>query len=131
MEIILIVLVVIIIFWVFLVIKFSKWKKLTSDQKRFITKNYNKIIANDDSKHRIIDFDKLYHKILIELWYKGSFWSILKQNPKVINDINKVWELHKLRNKLVHDFDIVSDKFLSTKALEYQKIIKILIKRCS
>ena len=131
MKITLIILVVIIILGIFLVIKFSKWKKLTSEQKRFINKNFNKIITNNDSKHRIIDFDKLYHKILLELWYKWSFGWILKQNPKVIGNINKVWELHKLRNKLVHEFDSVSNNILDTKALEYQKIIKKLINDCS
>jgi hypothetical protein len=65
---------------------------------------------------------------LKELWYKGSFWEILKQNPKEIWDINKVWELHKLRNKLVHDFDLLSESILNKKVFEYETQIKNLVK---
>lgn len=131
MYIILIVAAIIIILWIVLVVKFSKWKKLSSDQARFILKNYNKIIVNNDSKHRIIDFDKLYHKILIELWYKGSFWEILKSNPSVIKNINKIWELHKLRNKLVHEFDNMPESVLFDKSNEYQQIVWNFIKSVS
>lgn len=126
--IILIILAFVIILGIFLILKFSKWKKLSSDQKIQILKNYKNILANADSKHQIIDFDKLYHKILLELGYKWSFWEILKQNPKVISDINKIWELHKLRNKLVHDFDLLSESILKQKANEYNKIITGLMK---
>jgi len=119
---------VVFILWIFLILKFSKRKKLTSTQKSFILKNYKKISKNDDIKHQIVDFDKLYHKILLELGYKWSFWEILKQKPRVINDINKIWELHKLRNKLVHEFDSLSESVLKQKAEEYDKVVMNLIK---
>ncbi|MFK7779557.1 MAG: hypothetical protein QM490_00180 [Candidatus Gracilibacteria bacterium] len=127
MEIILVVLGLVFILGIFLIIKYSKGKKLTSHQKSLILRNYKRVSANKDYKHQIIDFDKLYHKILGELDYKGSFGQILKQNPRVINDINKVWELHKLRNKLVHEFDSLSEDILKRKSNEYDKLIKRLI----
>jgi hypothetical protein len=125
---IIIMILVVFILWIFLILKFSKRKKLTSTQKSFILKNYKKISKNDDIKHQIVDFDKLYHKILLELGYKWSFWEILKQKPRVINDINKIWELHKLRNKLVHEFDSLSESVLKQKAEEYDKVVMNLIK---
>lgn len=128
MEIIITIIAFVIILWIFLILKFSKRKKLTSSQKSFILKNYKKISENNDIKHKIVDFDKLYHKILLELGYKWSFWEILKQKPKVINDINKIWELHKLRNKLVHEFDSLSETVLRQKAEEYDKVVLSLIK---
>jgi len=39
-----------------------------------------------------------------------------------------IWELHKLRNKLVHDFDLLSEKVLKTKSSEYKSQIEKLIK---
>jgi hypothetical protein len=52
----------------------------------------------------------------------------LKSEPKVILNINKIWELHKLRNQLVHNFDLISNDILKKKALEYEKNISELLK---
>jgi uncharacterized protein YutE (UPF0331/DUF86 family) len=52
----------------------------------------------------------------------------LKSEPRVISNINRIWELHKLRNKLVHNFDLISDDILKRKALEYEKSISELLK---
>ena len=120
---------IIIVFWVFLILKFSKSKKLNSYVKKELSKNLKHIKTSSSNKEKIVDFDKLYHKILLKLWYNWTFWEILKSKPKVINDLNKIWELHKLRNKLVHDFDLVSENILKNKALEYEKIINELLKR--
>jgi hypothetical protein len=38
----------------------------------------------------------------------------------IISDINKIWELHKFRNKLVHDFDSFNEKVLNKKGEEYK-----------
>jgi hypothetical protein len=45
----------------------NKKKKLTAIQKKEITKFFNNIKKAKSNKEKIIDFDKLYHKILIEL----------------------------------------------------------------
>jgi ABC-type phosphate/phosphonate transport system substrate-binding protein len=45
----------------------NKKKKLTANQKKEITKFFNNIKKAKSNKEKIIDFDKLYHKILIEL----------------------------------------------------------------
>jgi len=128
MNYILIFILIIFIFWIFLILKFSKNKKLWSQIKKELEKNFKYIKSSTSSKERVIDFDKLYHKILLKLWYNWTFWEILKSEPKVVSDINKIWELHKLRNKLVHDFDLISENILKKKALEYEKIIRELLK---
>ena len=120
---------IIIIFWVFIILKFSKSKKLNYYVKKELVKNFKHIKTSNSSKERIVDFDKLYHKILIKLWYNWTFWEILKSKPTVVSNLNTIWELHKLRNKLVHDFDIVSDNILKNKSLEYEKIINELLRR--
>jgi len=52
----------------------------------------------------------------------------LKQKPSEIRDINNIWELHKLRNKLVHDFDLLSDGVLRKKSQNYEKEINVLLR---
>ena len=106
----------------------NKKKKLTSKQKKEIIKLFNKIKKSSSNKEKIIDFDKLYHKILQELWYSWSFGEILKKEPKEVLNLNKIWELHKLRNNLVHSFDWEKEDFLEKKQKEYIKEINLILK---
>jgi len=119
----------IIIFTIIILFIFrNKKKKLSSNQKKEITKFFNKIKKSKSKKEKIIDFDKLYHKILIDLWYKWTFWEILKKEPKEILNLNKIWELHKLRNNLVHQFETKKEDFLEKKVKEYIKEINLILK---
>jgi len=116
----------------FLVITFSSGeKKLSNEKKLYFHKIFKQYSANSDVKSKITDFDKLYHKILHEIWYKWTFGEILKQKPKEITNLNKIWEFHKMRNKLVHDFDIWEDIALKKISNEYEKEIKRLLQRVS
>jgi len=115
-------------FWS-LKIKKSK-KKLSSQSLKIINNSFKDIKINIlSNKEKIIDYDKLYHKLLKEIWYNWTFWEILKQNPKEIDDINLIWELHKLRNKLAHDFDLLSENILAEKAKSYKDCIQKLINK--
>jgi hypothetical protein len=51
----------------------------------------------------------------------------LKQVPIEIHDINKIWTLHRVRNKLVHDFDLLSENVLRKNASEYKKELEKII----
>ena len=113
---------------IFIIAKFSWKKRLTDEKIKFFRIKINQIKKSNSAKEQIIDYDKLYHKIMQELGYFGDFGSILKQNPSVVSDINKVWELHKLRNKLVHDFDLVTESVLKKKALQYEELVNNLLK---
>jgi hypothetical protein len=55
----------------------------------------------------------------------------LKSNPKEIRDLNTIWELHKIRNKLVHDFSSLSESVLKKKGNEYKKEVETLFKKVS
>ncbi len=132
MQYILFFFIITIILAVLLLIKFSKKTiKLSKEQKLFFNNNFKKISVSLDKKHQIIDFDKLYHKLLMSIGCKWSFWEILKWKPKEIDNINKIWELHKLRNKLVHDFDLLEEVILNRKAREYKDEFEKLLKRVS
>jgi len=122
--------VLVLVLWVFfLVYKYTKKQKLSNEKLKSLTLKLEKIKKlRNSSKEKLIDLDKLYHLILKELWYNGTFWEILKQEPKEIRDLNKIWELHKLRNKLVHEFDLISESSLKKKVLEYENQIKKLLK---
>lgn len=90
-----------------------------------IRKNIHSKKVSD--KEKIIDYDKLYHKILLKAWYQWTFWDILKSKPKEIQNINKIWNLHKIRNHLVHE--IGSPKWVSLFQIanDYKKEVYILI----
>lgn len=113
---------------VFILFKFRyKKTKISSWKKEFFNKNIKRVKRAISNKEKIIEFDKIYHKILLEYWYEGTFWEVLKLKPKEIRSLNKIWELHKLRNKLVHDFDLLSEPVLKKKSLEYEKEINTLL----
>ncbi len=131
LYIILFLVLLIIIFWFYLIIKFSKNRKLPDNKRQFFVRNLKKISGGIDRKHQIIDFDKLYHKLLLEIWHEWSFGDILKSKPREIDNLNKIWELHKLRNKLVHDFDLLEEVILIKKAKEYEKELVKLLKKVS
>ena len=118
--------------WGFLVvIKFSKNKKLSDEKILFYEKVLKKYKQIPSWKTKIIDYDKIYHKILNDIGHEGTFWEILKKEPNEISDIQKVWRLHKLRNKLVHDFDLLEESVLNKRAKEYEKMINQLLDKVS
>ena len=75
-----------------------------------------------------MNYDKLYHKILNELWYLWTFGEVLKLEPIEVINIDNIWKLHKLRNKIVHDFDSYEERYLQRQSHEYEKEIKKLLK---
>ena len=124
-----IIFIIILLVWIFLLFKFRKKKNIISSSKiTFLNKQLQTVILNWSYKEQIIDIDKLYHKALIEWWYNWTFWEILKLEPKEILNLNKIWDLHKLRNKLVHDFDTLSETVLKNKSVEYKNEFNKLIK---
>lgn len=79
-------------------------------------------------KEKIIDYDKLYHKILLKSGYQWGFGDILKQKPPEVHNLNKIWELHKVRNLLVHEIGYPKWVSLFKVADEYKQEINSLLK---
>ena len=115
------------IYGITVVIKFSRTKKMSHEKRQYFMTLLKRISRGTSSKEQIVDMDKLYHKILMALWYYGTFGEILKMEPNEISNINIVWEIHKLRNKIVHDFDNHEDSFLRKKVIIYKKEIERLL----
>lgn len=101
--------VVIILGWIILVILYSqKFSKLNSDRKNFWKNRIFKIENLDDYK-KIIQYDSILHWILKDLWYAGSLWEQLKKKPLILDwNIDTIWKLHKLRNKLAHEVEWIN-----------------------
>lgn len=132
MYVFILIFVIVFIIWLFFLFdvrKVKRYKKISNSQATHLIEQYKRIpLSADNAKEQIIDYDKLYHKALRDLWYMGNFWDILKLKPLEIDNINNVWTLHKLRNKLVHDFDLLEETMLREKAEDYKIEIKRLLK---
>lgn len=110
--------------------KFFGWgtKSISVSQSKKVSQ-YLQTTKKYDNKHQIIELDKIYHTILKELWYQWSFWEILKKQPKEIKNIQQIWDLHKLRNSLVHELKDFDEKLLENKSQEYRNIIEKFLKQ--
>lgn len=115
------------IYSIITVIKYSRKKKISTEKRKHFAVILKRISRGISSREQLVDMDKLYHKILIALWYEGTFGEILKMEPNEISNINTVWEIHKLRNNIVHDFDNHDESYLKSKAKIYKKEINRLL----
>lgn len=117
-------------FWFF-------WKNSKYKIPKELKNKYIKILdelnvdKNINPSMKIMEYDKIYHKILLSVHYSWTFWDILKQKPVIIDDLNLIWELHKLRNKLAHDFLEIDNHTLEKKANDFYKENLKLLKRLS
>jgi hypothetical protein len=125
----------IIIIWAFIIIFAAiclvfykrKPKIQAYDLKDFNCVRKNIHARKISDKEKIIDYDKLYHKILLKAGHTGNFWDILKRKPHEIWNINKIWALHKIRNKLVHEIDYPKWVSLLKVANDYKKEVSELL----
>jgi len=115
--------------WIFLGLNFKKKYRISDYKRKYFYSQLESISSYNSYKWQIIDLDKLYHKILLEAWYFWSFWEILKQEPSEIENINKIWELHKIRNSIVHDFTPTFENVLKEKSIDYENEIKKLLNK--
>lgn len=112
-------------FWIWLIKKYSK-ESLSKADRIELKNKFKETKKLKSLKEKMIFYDKLMHNILLKLWYKGTFWEILKQKPIQIENLNKVWELHKIRNKLVHELDSEIEN-LEKKLIEYEYQIEFIL----
>ena len=98
-------------------------KRLSQSKNKQLSEKLAKI-SKHKGKQKFLELDILYHWILRELWYTGSFGEILKQNPKEIKNLDEIWELHKLRNTLAHELRDIDERFISKQSRKYENTIK-------
>lgn len=112
-----------------LILILQKKKKLSWVQKNKFYRYLTKIENTSSYSQKIIEYDKLYHNILKAYNYHGNFWDILKKKPKIITDIQVIWDLHKLRNRLVHELSNIPDTQLEKSVKLYHKHILTLLNK--
>lgn len=89
--------------------KFKK-KGLRPDQLQYIKAHWIRIIDSFDmhSSQAIMDADKLLDYALKCYGYEGHLGEKLKVAKGHFSDLNGVWNAHKLRNTLAHEFKQLS-----------------------
>jgi hypothetical protein len=124
---ILAIVITILLFGVFLTFDFSSKKSLKKDKKNYYQKEIQKISTLPSSTERIIRYDMIMHHILKDYGYSGTVGDQLKAKPRMISNLDAVWSLHKLRNKLAHSMEIISEGLLEKKANEFEKVVLKLL----
>ena len=56
------------VFWISIILKFSKKKKLSEADKKELKNIFKNMKVSKSDKEKLIDYDKLYHKILQKIW---------------------------------------------------------------
>ena len=110
---VIIVFVVFILFDVALVIYILKKRKsgrFSEKQIVYIRSHWIRIIdmAKNNPNQAILDADKLLDHALGVMGYTGSVGEKLKKSGKLFKNLDAVWNAHKLRNRVAHDFTELS-----------------------
>ncbi|OGY64935.1 MAG: hypothetical protein A3A04_01975 [Candidatus Harrisonbacteria bacterium RIFCSPLOWO2_01_FULL_40_28] len=80
-----------------------------------------------DSKLALIEADKVLDEVIKMIGYRGDTMADrLKQiSPAQLSNINDIWDVHKLRNRLVHDVDFKVAHYEIERAINvYKKSFK-------
>ncbi|EKD29379.1 MAG: hypothetical protein ACD_78C00429G0001 [uncultured bacterium (gcode 4)] len=100
---------------------------MKKDKKDYYRKEIQKVSALPSPTEQIMRYDMIMHHILKDYGYSGNVGDQLKAKPRMMNNLNAIWSLHKLRNKLAHSMDTVSVDLLERKADEFEKeVLKLL-----
>jgi len=121
------IIILILLVGVFLTFRFSGKKQLTKGQRNYYRKEIQKVSTLPSSSERIMRYDMIMYHILKDYGYSGTVGDQLKAKPRMMKNLNAIWSLHKLRNKLAHDMDTVSAGLLERKAQEFEKEVLRLL----
>ncbi len=94
-------------------------KRFVQRDLRFFFNEWQKILAQRDGKHAILDADKLLHHVLGKKGYQGNVGDQLKNSAKLFTSINDVWFAHKLRNRIAHEMDMHLNEGDRHRAIRY------------
>lgn len=80
----------------------SNWSRI--DQK-FCKENWIRINKMNDPRHQVVEADKLLDYMMRKRGYQGSVADMLKEHGKQFSNLDRLWQAHKLRNKIAHELD--------------------------
>ncbi len=121
------IIILILLVGVFLTFRFSGKLNLSKSQKTYYKQEIQKTSTLPSLQEQILQYDKILNHILRDYGYSGTVGDQLKAKPRMMKNLNTIWSLHKLRNKLAHDMEPVSVDLLDKKAREFEKEILRLL----
>lgn len=98
-------------------------------QKRsqFLAKEWNRVhrLVNNDPKHAVVEADKLLEYALCSQKKKTTLGDELKrQGERIFSDLNGVWRVHKLRNRIVHELGFeITEKDANTALVVFKQAL--------
>lgn len=108
--------------------RYFRNRKLLPHRKKFYTTQIQSL-NQASSSERIIAYDKILSHILSDIGYNGTVADKLKKKPRLLQtSLEDIWKLHKLRNRLVHEFTEIQEQELEKSAQLYKKILLSLCK---
>lgn len=93
-------------------------RKWTLSDRAFFNSNLKIVMAEKDSRHRVMDLDKLLDQMLKRKGFQGSLGDKLKKAGSLFSDRNSVWEAHKLRNRIAHEMGFALGERDAAKAVD-------------
>ncbi|MBU1017437.1 hypothetical protein KKA33_00220 [Patescibacteria group bacterium] len=102
-------------------------RKVSEKDKANIRKNWKEIIRQQDTRHAIMDADKLLDHTLYLFGYKGNLGSKLKKANRLFKNVDKVWAAHKVRNNIAHQMNYrIDEKTYRNTMLAFKEAFKDL-----
>jgi hypothetical protein len=128
--------VVLILIFLFLVFIFALYafaksifvKKLNSADMVYVKGHWADIMNNidEDASKAILDADKILDYVLARHGFSGSLGEKLKTSAYKFSDLNGIWNAHKLRNKLAHEFEEADEDEVKKALKQYKRAFKDL-----
>ena len=110
MELLFFPLLALVLAWAVLLVFFLRKSKISWTTKNELKKLLQKTLQESDSRHKILDLDKILDQTLKELWFTGSLWEKMKKFWSGFKNENEIWFAHKLRNKFAHELNFQPSK---------------------
>ncbi|MDA1208821.1 MAG: hypothetical protein O2904_02195 [bacterium] len=102
MQIFIILIFLALILLAFVALKLRK-RVLSHEDKKKIVKMWKSLNSINDPALRILEADSIFDKALGMLGYTGSVADKLKAVGPRIGNVNAVWSVHKMRNRIAHE----------------------------
>ena len=104
----------------FVLFKNHRHKKIPPALQNKVQKHWQKILIESKSHHKqaVLEADKLLDFALYKKGFQGNLGTKLKKASFHFSNYQKLWEAHKLRNKLAHEIDFEISESQSKFALE-------------
>ncbi|MBI5411575.1 hypothetical protein HZA43_00175 [Candidatus Peregrinibacteria bacterium] len=101
---------------IFIVYRRSK-RGIASSLRKVIHDQWMMIHNETDTRYAVLQADKLLDIALKAYGYQGSLGDKLKKAEPLFSNIDRVWNAHKVRNRVAHELDFKVDVRLRNECL--------------